>query len=156
MASPGIISTSSWMPFFISREVGKGTGLDLSQVCGFTKQSDGEIDVQSDVGIDTTFRLLSPPRDRGLERAISRAGPEKEVLGARVLIVEDNAQVRSFAKIVREQSPAMRIVLTSGYNHVLVDEERNGFPLLQKPYSAKDVTRALQEAQEAPSRESAT
>jgi CheY-like chemotaxis protein len=183
-------------PFFTTKEVGKGTGLGLSQVYGFTKQSDGEIAVDSNVGIGTTFRLLLPARDRGAEGTISRAEPEGEVSGGRVLIVEDNAQVRSFAedlllelgfqadvassagealeklaigtqydvifsdvvmpgmsgidfaKTVRERTPTMPIVLTSGYSHVLVEEGRHGFPLLQKPYSARDVARALQEAQE--------
>jgi FixJ family two-component response regulator len=58
-----------------------------------------------------------------------------------------------FAKTVRERSPAMPIVLTSGYSHVLVEQGRHGFPLLQKPYSASDVARALQEAQEASGRD---
>jgi PAS domain S-box-containing protein len=191
-------------PFFTTKEVGKGTGLGLSQVYGFTKQSDGEIAVESTVGTGTTFRLLLPARDRGFDDSVIRAEPEREVSGGRVLIVEDNAQVRSFAedllrelgfqadvassagealeklalgsqydvifsdvvmpgmsgidfaKTVREQSPALPIVLTSGYSHVLVEEGRHGFPLLQKPYSASDVARALQEAQEGSSRELAT
>jgi CheY-like chemotaxis protein len=54
-----------------------------------------------------------------------------------------------FAKVVRKQLPGMPVVLTSGYSHVLVEEGRHGFPLLQKPYSASDVARALTEAQEA-------
>jgi CheY-like chemotaxis protein len=54
-----------------------------------------------------------------------------------------------FAKMVRKQSPEMPIVLTSGYSHVLVEKGRHGFPLLQKPYSASDVARALQDAQAA-------
>jgi signal transduction histidine kinase/CheY-like chemotaxis protein len=188
-------------PFFTTKEVGKGTGLGLSQVYGFTKQSDGEINVESTVGIGTTFRLLLPARDRGAEGAICQAEPEREISGGRVLVVEDNAQVRSFAedllrelgfeadvaasagealeklasgshydvifsdvvmpgmsgidfaKTVRERSPAMPIVLTSGYSHVLVEQGRHGFPLLQKPYSASDVARALQEAQEASGRD---
>lgn len=183
-------------PFFTTKEVGKGTGLGLSQVYGFTKQSDGEIEVESAVGAGTTFRLLLPARHRSANGEITRAEPEKQVTGGRVLIVEDNAQVRSFAedllcelgfqadvassagealerlatgtqynvifsdvvmpgmsgidfaKLVRERSPAMPIVLTSGYSHVLVEEGRHGFPLLQKPYSASDLMKALQEARE--------
>lgn len=90
-------------PFFTTKEVGKGTGLGLSQVYGFTKQSDGEIAVESTVGIGTTFRLLLPARDHGAAGSISRAEPEKKVSSGRVLVVEDNAHVRSFAEdLLRE------------------------------------------------------
>lgn len=184
-------------PFFTTKEVGKGTGLGLSQVYGFTKQSKGEIKVESVVGKGTNFRLLLPTRERGAEDLVSLAEPLEVSSGGRVLIVEDNAQVRNFAedllrelgfevdvassageglerlaagaqydvifsdvvmpgmsgvdfaKTVRKQSPEVAIVLTSGYSHVLVEEGRHGFPLLQKPYSASDVARALQNAQAA-------
>jgi CheY-like chemotaxis protein len=130
-----------------------------------------------------------------VEGSVSLAETPKLASGGRLLVVEDNAQVRGFAedllgelgfevdvassagealeklaggsrydvifsdvvmpgmsgidfaKIVRNQSPEMPIVLTSGYSHVLVEEGRHGFPLLQKPYSASDVARALQDAQ---------
>lgn len=48
-----------------------------------------------------------------------------------------------FAKVLGEQAPGLPVVLTSGYSHVLVDEGRHGFPLLQKRYSASDVANAL-------------
>lgn len=185
-------------PFFTTKEVGKGTGLGLSQVYGFTKQSDGEIKVESTPGIGTTFRLLLPARDERPEIVSDDREAEALRSGGRVLIVEDNADVRSFAldllhdsgfeaevassaqvaldrlsngatydvifsdvvmpgmsgiefaKLVRERSPTMPIVLTSGYSHVLVEEGRHGFPLLHKPYSAEDLARALKMAQETP------
>jgi PAS domain S-box-containing protein len=184
-------------PFFTTKEVGKGTGLGLSQVYGFTKQSNGEIKVESRVGLGTTFRLMLPARNHGAEAQVSQAEPQAEASGGRVLVVEDNPEVRSFAqglldelgyevdvassagealekleegaqyhvifsdvvmpgmsgidfaKTVRERLPGMPIVLTSGYSHVLVEEGRYGFPLLQKPYSASDVAKALHEAQKA-------
>jgi PAS domain S-box-containing protein len=183
-------------PFFTTKEVGKGTGLGLSQVYGFTKQSGGEINVKSVVGEGTTFRLLLPAREHAEVAESSSDEPAKTLMGGRILIVEDNADVRSFAvdllrdlgfeaevtssaqealerlaqgatfdvvfsdvvmpgmsgiefaKVLREQSPGLPVVLTSGYSHVLVDEGRHGFPLLQKPYSASDVAKALSQAQE--------
>jgi CheY-like chemotaxis protein len=181
-------------PFFTTKEVGKGTGLGLSQVYGFTKQSEGEIKVESSIGEGTTFRLLLPAKNRMAEAPVGPAEPSIAPSGGRLLIVEDNAHVRGFAedlllelgfevdvastagealeklaagslydvifsdvvmpgmsgidfaKLVRKQSPEMPIVLTSGYSHVLVEEGRHGFPLLQKPYSASDVARALHDA----------
>jgi PAS domain S-box-containing protein len=84
-------------PFFTTKDVGKGTGLGLSQVYGFTKQSEGEINVESTVGVGTVFRLLLPARD---DRPLAPEDPrvaEAPRKGGRVLIVEDNADVRSFA-----------------------------------------------------------
>jgi CheY-like chemotaxis protein len=84
-------------PFFTTKDVGKGTGLGLSQVYGFTKQSEGEINVESTVGVGTVFRLLLPARD---DRPLPPEDPreaEAPRKGGRVLIVEDNADVRSFA-----------------------------------------------------------
>lgn len=83
-------------PFFTTKEVGKGTGLGLSQVYGFTKQSGGEIDVDSQLGQGTTFSLYLPRCKAGAIETISPA--EKIVASqASILVVEDNDQVGEFA-----------------------------------------------------------
>jgi PAS domain S-box-containing protein len=84
-------------PFFTTKDVGKGTGLGLSQVYGFTKQSDGEIRVESAVGAGTTFRLLLPARDDRPKPAPEQQELVRPQNGGRILIVEDNADVRDFA-----------------------------------------------------------
>ncbi|MFN3583094.1 response regulator [Phenylobacterium sp.] len=80
-------------PFFTTKEVGKGSGLGLSQVYGFVRQSDGEVHVESEPGAGTAFRLLLPAsRGRAQARAVER--PSAAVGGKeRILLVEDDATV---------------------------------------------------------------
>jgi signal transduction histidine kinase/CheY-like chemotaxis protein len=91
-------------PFFTTKDVGQGTGLGLSQVFGFAKQSGGEIHVSSTLGKGSTFTLYLPSVVRPTPFT---ALPELEVLvdghGTRVLVVEDNEEVGSFAMQTLEE-----------------------------------------------------
>ena len=51
----------------------------------------------------------------------------------------------ALAKVLRERMPAMPVLLTSGYSHVLAADDRHGFSLLKKPYSAEQLARSLNE-----------
>jgi two-component system, NtrC family, sensor kinase len=85
-------------PFFTTKEVGQGTGLGLSQVFGFARQSGGEVVVASEVGKGSTFTLYLP-RVAGDARpqhlAVQDATPVDG--GLSVLVVEDDAEVGRFA-----------------------------------------------------------
>lgn len=85
-------------PFFTTKEIGHGTGLGLSQVFGFAKQSGGEVDVKSELGRGTTFTLYLP-HAVGFLPTIGTAEPEALVdgQGTRVLVVEDNTDVGNVA-----------------------------------------------------------
>ncbi len=48
-----------------------------------------------------------------------------------------------FGRLIRQRYPTLPIVLTSGYSHVLAEEGRHGFDLLQKPYAAEELSRVL-------------
>jgi PAS domain S-box-containing protein len=83
-------------PFFTTKEVGKGTGLGLSTVHGIVRQNGGWIDVWSEVGAGTRFRMLLP-------RVDAAALPERNAIvapgkGGRetILLVEDQEAVRNF------------------------------------------------------------
>jgi PAS domain S-box-containing protein len=87
-------------PFFTTKEVGKGTGLGLSMVYGFIKQSHGHITVHSEVGHGTTFRLYLPRSDGAQEEVAVRPTTTLPRGHERVLVVEDEPQVR--ASVVRQ------------------------------------------------------
>ncbi|SDI70988.1 MULTISPECIES: hybrid sensor histidine kinase/response regulator [Bradyrhizobium] len=86
-------------PFFTTKQVGQGTGLGLSQVFGFAKQSGGEVDVASEIGKGSTFTLYLP-HAAGASR--SQQVPEEDAPpidghGMTVLVVEDNPEIGKFA-----------------------------------------------------------
>jgi two-component system NtrC family sensor kinase len=86
-------------PFFTTKEVGQGTGLGLSQVFGFTKQSGGEVMVASEVGKGSSFTLYLPrvSGDARPQPAAADDAPAVEGEGLSVLVVEDNDEVGTFA-----------------------------------------------------------
>ncbi len=86
-------------PFFTTKGVGQGTGLGLSQVHGFLKQSKGHVKIYSEVGVGTTVKLYLPRDTRGATveakaRALSEAPIDERFT---VLVVEDDAGVRQVA-----------------------------------------------------------
>jgi signal transduction histidine kinase/ActR/RegA family two-component response regulator len=92
--SPDVIERA-FEPFFTTKEVGAGTGLGLSMVYGFIKQSNGHIKIYSEVGHGTTIRLYLP-RGEGGDAAARSAGADAMPRGhERILLVEDDDLVRA-------------------------------------------------------------
>jgi signal transduction histidine kinase len=81
-------------PFFTTKEVGKGSGLGLSQVYGFVRQSEGEVQLDSTPGQGTRFQLRLPATDAPAEVVAAEERPA-EVQGGdeHVLLVEDDPSV---------------------------------------------------------------
>lgn len=87
-------------PFFTTKGVGRGTGLGLSQVFGFVKQSNGHIKIYSEVGVGTTIKIYLP-RYYGTAEAPNRTqlgGTPTGTLAETVLVVEDDAKVRTLTE----------------------------------------------------------
>jgi len=85
-------------PFFTTKQVGHGTGLGLSQVFGFARQSGGEVTVASEVGQGSTFSLFLPrvPAELLPRRQAPDTAPAAGS-GMSVLLVEDNIELANFA-----------------------------------------------------------
>lgn len=97
-------------PFFTTKETGKGSGLGLSMVHGFLKQSGGHVRVSSRAGFGTTIELYLPRdntrhRSKPLKVAAPRVAtvPSSDKARGTVLIVEDNESVRALARACLEE-----------------------------------------------------
>ncbi|MRI57009.1 response regulator [Methylobacterium sp. DB1607] len=86
-------------PFFTTKEIGRGTGLGLSQIYGFVRQAGGHAQIKSEVGRGTSVELYLPRSDeRALERRPEGAMPlRRAAAGEVVLVVEDEPAVLEMA-----------------------------------------------------------
>ncbi|HWE99867.1 MAG TPA: ATP-binding protein [Caulobacteraceae bacterium] len=96
---PAAVLAQVFEPFFTTKPPGQGTGLGLSQVHGFMKQSGGHVRIYSEVGHGTTVKLYLPRSSEAemQAEAISGPRPTAQARGVTVLVVEDEAGVRDFA-----------------------------------------------------------
>jgi signal transduction histidine kinase len=94
-------ATRAFDPFFTTKDTGRGTGLGLSQVFGFVKQSGGHVKIYSEVGQGTTVKMYFPRLASGAgEVAAQPVLSEHAGAGQTILLVEDNDDVRSFTEQV--------------------------------------------------------
>ncbi len=110
-------------PFFTTKDIGKGTGLGLSMVYGFIAQSGGYVEVDSQPGQGTEFRLYLPALDAGA----AHLRPEQESGRRLVLCIDDNPDVRAtMAALLGSLGFA---VLPAATAAAALDEMRRGLPI---------------------------
>ncbi len=93
---PEAIRDKIFDPFFSTKETGQGTGLGLSMVFGFAKQSGGNIEVDSEEGHGTTFRIYLPKADFEASQLPSADDLQSTGGTETILCVEDDASVRAY------------------------------------------------------------
>jgi len=103
-------------PFFTTKPLGQGTGLGLSMVYGFVRQSGGQVRIYSEVGMGTTVCLYLPRYQGALDPASEPIPPENAEggIGETVLVVDDEPSIRMLIKEVLEEIGYQTIEATDG------------------------------------------
>ncbi|HSS44117.1 MAG TPA: ATP-binding protein, partial [Thermoanaerobaculia bacterium] len=93
-------------PFFTTKGQGKGTGLGLSTVYGIVKQTGGSVEVYSEVGQGTTFKIYLPAVEEPVQRPSPQPAAKPSPGSETILLVEDDESVRALAR---------RVLVSHGY-----------------------------------------
>ena len=123
----GEVLAKLFEPFFTTKEVGKGTGLGLAVVYGIVHQSGGGIEVESHLGLGTTFRIYLPRAESGLDEKDAVIRGERDAPsqgGETILLVEDEESVRKFAAQALE---------SQGYRILAFARARDALSRLEDP-----------------------
>ena len=103
--SPDVL-TRAFDPFFTTKPLGQGTGLGLSMIYGFAKQSNGHVVIESAPAAGTTVKLYLPRHEGEIvsDGAVRELVAEPKSAGERILVVEDEAVVRGVVvELLQEQ-----------------------------------------------------
>ena len=103
---PPDVMARAFDPFFTTKPIGQGTGLGLSMIYGFARQSEGHVELESEVGRGTHVTLLLPRHDGPAEERSAPEAPaesERKVQGNTVLVIEDEPLVRLLIVEVLEE-----------------------------------------------------
>jgi PAS domain S-box-containing protein len=117
-------------PFFTTKEAGKGTGLGLATVYGIVKQSGGYVEVESELGVGSEFRIYLRRVDSIRELEPIPAAPVADHVAARpepasVLVVEDEEVVRSLVVQVLEGEGYRALMARDGEDALALAQEHH-------------------------------
>jgi len=113
-------------PFFTTKEVGKGTGLGLATVRAIVKSHNGFINVYSEVGQGTSFKIFLPAAESETTKtAVAQAASQLPVgAGELVLVVDDEAAIREIAQITLESFNYRVLTAPNGVEAIAIYGER--------------------------------
>ncbi|OJH37668.1 ATP-binding protein [Cystobacter ferrugineus] len=109
-------------PFFTTKPMGQGTGLGLSMIYGFIKQSAGHLDLESELGRGSTFKLYLPRHQGDAEGAEETGGEAVRGAGETVLVVENDPAVRMLV---------VEVLGDLGYRALEAPHAEEGLPIIQ-------------------------
>lgn len=121
---PETVISRAFDPFFTTKPIGQGTGLGLSMIYGFSKQSHGHVSIKSEVGLGTTVQLFLP-RFQGLREEAEPPLQSSALYaenGETVLIVEDDPAVRALVSEVLNEL---------GYAFIEAGQATDAVPILE-------------------------
>jgi PAS domain S-box-containing protein len=113
-------------PFFTTKLSGDGTGLGLSTVYGIVKQAGGSINVYSEVGYGTIFRIYFPRIDEPARREEKKPPIEALQGNETILLVEDQPELRKLAEVVLRGYGYQVLAASSGGEALRKAEEQSG------------------------------
>ena len=116
-------------PFFTTKEQGRGTGLGLSQLYGFAKQSGGTVKIDSTEGQGTTVTMYLPRTEVEVLRAASEAARPARRGGVRVLLVDDDDGVREVCAAMLEDI-GCRVTAAASGEEALHELEQDKFSIM--------------------------
>jgi PAS domain S-box-containing protein len=118
-------------PFFTTKDVGKGTGLGLATVHGIVRQHNGWVEVESQAGVGSVFRIFLPAASWNAEEADEMVHLQKQSADdSTILLVEDEAMVRSFTEMFLRKR---------GYRMLTADCAAAAEAILAKPGARVDL-----------------
>jgi len=118
-------------PFFTTKEVGKGTGLGLATVYGIVRQHQGMVQVYSEVGTGTTFKVYLPSVERFAKTTRSTVAEPARGGDETVLVAEDDEALRKLAARILEEAGYTVLLATNGQEALdIFEQHASGIGLL--------------------------
>ncbi|MGA3283830.1 MAG: response regulator [Verrucomicrobiota bacterium] len=115
-------------PFFTTKEVGKGTGLGLATIYGMVKQHQGWIEVQSEIGVGSTFKVFLPVAGETRNAPAAPTVEPKPAQGGEetILVVEDETGLLELVRNVLQGYHYRVLAASSGVEALQIWDEHNG------------------------------